>query len=74
MEEINDELNKYLAIVENYPNLKANSQYIRLQNELRVVEDQLGVSRHIYNDVVTSYNTTIEINHNNIVANFFAFK
>ena len=73
-EEMNGELNKLLAIVENYPELKANSKYMNLQNELKTIEDQLGTARHIYNDVVTSYNTTIETIPSNIVASIFAFK
>ena len=73
-EEINNQLSNFLAIVENYPDLKANSQYISLQNELRVIEDQLGRARHVYNDVVTNYNTTIETIPSNIVASLFAFK
>lgn len=73
-EEMNNELNKYLAIVENYPDIKANTQYMSLQNELRNIEDQLGRARHIYNDVVTSYNTTIETIPSNIVASIFDFK
>ena len=72
--EINDELNKFLAIVENYPDLKANSQYMSLQNELRDIEDQLGLARRRYNDVVTTYNTTIETVPSNIVASIFAFR
>lgn len=73
-EEMNNELNKFLAVVENYPDLKANTQYMNLQNELREIEDQLGMARRRYNDVVTSYNTTIETVPSNIVASIFAFK
>ena len=73
-EEMNNELNKYLAVVENYPDLKANSQYLSLQNELKNIEEQLETARHIYNNVVTSYNTTIETVPSNIIASIFAFK
>ena len=73
-EEMNKELNKFLAVVENYPDLKANTQYMNLQNELREIEDQLGMARRRYNDVVTYYNTTIETIPSNIVASIFAFK
>ena len=73
-EEMNNKLNKFLAIVENYPDLKANSQYMSLQNELRTIEEQLGRARHVYNDVVTSYNTAIDTVPSNIVASIFAFK
>lgn len=71
---INDKLNKYLAIVENYPNLKANTQYLDLQNQLRAIEDELAYARKIYNDEVTKYNTVIESVPSNIVASIFAFK
>ena len=71
---MNDELNKYLAVVENYPELKANTQYLNLQNELSEIEDELQVARHIYNDEVTEYNTLIETIPSNIVASMFAFK
>jgi len=73
-ENLNNELNKYLAIVENYPDLKANTQYMSLHNELREIEDQLGYARRKYNDDVTSYNNAIETVPSNIVASIFAFK
>ena len=72
--QMNTELNKYLAIVENYPDLKANSEYMSLQNKLSSIEDDLQRIRHIYNDDVTRYNTTIESVPSNIVAAMFAFK
>ena len=72
--EMNTELNKYLAIVENYPDLKANSEFMSLQNKLTNIEDELQRIRRIYNDDVTRYNTTIESVPSNIVAAMFAFK
>lgn len=72
--QMNTELNRYLAIVENYPDLKANSEYMSLQNKLTNIEDELQRIRHIYNDDVTRYNTTIESVPSNIVAAMFAFK
>ncbi len=74
VEKMNNELNKYLAIVEAYPELKANDQYLSLQQELKEVEDELENARHRYNDVVTTYNTAIESVPSNIVAAIFAFK
>ena len=73
-EKMNTKLNKFLAIVENYPELKANTQYLSLQTELRTIEDQLGIARQKYNNDVTSYNTTIETVPSNIVASIFSFK
>ena len=74
VEQMNSRLDKYLAIVENYPNLKADSQYMSLQSELKEIEDELEVARHIYNDEVTNYNTVIESVPSNLVASMFAFK
>ena len=74
VEQMNGRLDKYLAIVENYPNLKADSQYMILQSELKEIEDELERARHIYNDEVTNYNTVIESVPSNIVASIFAFK
>lgn len=74
VEQMNGRLDKYLAIVENYPNLKADSQYMSLQSELKEIEDELERARHIYNDEVTNYNTVIESVPSNIVASIFAFK
>ena len=74
VEEINNELNNLIAIVESYPELKANTQYINLHNELSNIEDELEISRHRYNNIVTKYNTLIETVPTNIVASLFAFK
>ena len=70
---MNNSLNKYLAIVENYPELKANTQYLNLQSELKDIENSLEIARHKYNDEVTKYNTVIESVPSNIVASIFAF-
>ena len=71
---MNNQLNKYLAIVENYPELKANEQYLDLQKKLGSIEDELVHTRHTYNEDVTKYNTLIEKVPSNIVAAMFAFK
>lgn len=72
--QMNDKLNKYLAVVENYPNLKANSQYMDLQDELSKIEEEIQRARHIYNDEVTEYNTVVESVPSNIIASMFAFR
>ena len=74
VEKMNNELNKYLAIVEAYPDLKANTQYMSLHSELKEIEDELERARHQYNDNVTDYNTLIESVPTNIIASIFAFK
>ena len=73
-ENMNNSLNKLLAIVENYPELKANANYMNLHNELRNIEDELEISRTKYNDVVTKYNTKVETIPSNLVASIFGFK
>ena len=72
--QMNNRLNQLLAVVENYPDLKANSQYMSLQKELSDIEDELQAARTRYNDDVTRYNTEIETVPSNIVASMFAFK
>lgn len=74
VKDMNQQLNRYLAIVENYPELKANEQYLNLQQELRNIEDELERARRIYNDEVTEYNTLTETIPSNIIASIFAFK
>ena len=71
---MNNKLNQYLAIVEAYPDLKANTQYMSLQSELSKIENELQRARHTYNDEVTRYNTLIETVPSNIVASIFAFR
>ena len=73
-ENMNNSLNRLLALVENYPELKANSNYINLQNELHNIEEELEIARTRYNNVVTRYNTKIETIPSNLVASIFAFK
>lgn len=73
-ENMNNSLNKLLAIVENYPELKANANYMNLHGELRNIEDELEIARTKYNDVVTRYNTKVETIPSNLVASVFGFK
>ncbi|MGE5541409.1 MAG: LemA family protein [Bacillota bacterium] len=53
-------LNRLLAVVENYPNLKADQQFLRLQDELAGTENRLALERKRYNDQVREYNTKIK--------------
>ncbi|NLG85112.1 MAG: LemA family protein [Firmicutes bacterium] len=53
-------LNRLLAVVENYPNLKADQQFLRLQDELAGTENRLAVERKRYNDLVRDYNAKIK--------------
>src|SRR5580658_798476 len=54
-------LNQMLFLVENYPNLKANENFIRLQDELAGTENRISVERRKYNDAVQRYNTYIRL-------------
>ena len=56
--------------VENYPNLKANENFLRLQDEMAGTENRIAVERRRYNHVVQDYNTYIQLFPNNLVAGF----
>ncbi len=71
---LNKECDKVLMIAENYPDLKADKQFLNLQKNLIKLESQLQAARRIYNSEVTSYNTKISIFPINILANIFGFK
>lgn len=66
-------LNALMVIVENYPDLKANENFINLQDELSGTENRISVARRDYNEAVTSYNSTIKKFPNNLIANMFGF-
>ena len=61
-------------VVENYPNLKANENFLRLQDELAGTENRIAVERRKYNEVVQKYNTDIELFPKNIAASMFGFQ
>jgi|SRR5665213_1718060 len=67
-------LGRLLAIVENYPQLKSNENFLRLQDELAGTENRISVERRRYNDSVQDYNTYIELFPNNIFAGWAGFK
>ncbi|MEE8474657.1 MAG: LemA family protein [Myxococcota bacterium] len=66
-------LSRLLVVVERYPNLKSDQNFIRLQDELAGTENRLAVARKRYNDSVRSYNTTTRKFPTNLVAGFFDF-
>jgi LemA protein len=66
-------LGRLLVVVENYPNLKANENFLRLQDELAGSENRIAVERRKYNETVQRYNTNIELFPNNIAASLFGF-
>ena len=73
-EELNNKMNTLIALVENYPELKASEQFLNLQKSLVKTENQLQAARRIYNIDVTNYNTKISVIPYNIIAKIFKFK
>lgn len=73
-QDLDNKLNNIMAILENYPELKASEQFLNLQKNLQKVESQLQAARRIYNNEVTKYNTKISIFPINIIAKIFGFK
>jgi LemA protein len=67
-------LARLLAVVENYPNLKANQNFLALQEELTSTENKISFSRQYYNDSVLKYNNKIQMFPSNIVASIGGFK
>jgi LemA protein len=70
---LGDALSKFLLVVENYPDLKANQNFLALQEELSSTENRIAFSRQGYNDQVLSFNNKIEMFPSNIIAGMFNF-
>jgi len=66
-------LSRLLVVVENYPELKANENFLRLQDELAGTENRLAVARTRYNQTVGEFNTAIRAFPSNIIAGIFGF-
>lgn len=66
-------LGKLLAITENYPDLKANQNFLELQAQLEGTENRINVARKNFNDAAKTYNTTIRRFPKNILAGMFGF-
>lgn len=67
-------LGRLLVVVENYPQLRSNENFLRLQDELAGTENRIAVERRRYNEAVQRYNTTIDLFPNNIAASLFGFQ
>ncbi len=67
-------LRTLFAVAENYPDLKANQNFLSLQEELTTTENRIAFSRQHYNDEVMTYNTAIQTVPRNIVAQMFNFE
>ena len=71
--ELSGFLSRLLVVVENYPQLKANENFMRLQDELAGTENRLAVARNRYNEAVGNYNTAIKVFPSNLIAGIFGF-
>jgi LemA protein len=67
-------LRQLFALVENYPDLKANQNVLELQEQLTTTENQIGFSRQHYNSSVREYNTAIQTFPNVLLAGIFGFR
>ncbi|MBL8765750.1 MAG: LemA family protein [Planctomycetes bacterium] len=67
-------LTRFMAVAENYPELKANTNMMSLQEELASTENKIAFARQFYNDSVMRYNTKVESIPTNIIAGMFNFE
>ena len=70
---LGEALSKFMLVVENYPELKANQNFLALQEELSSTENRIAFARQNYNDQVLSFNNKIQMFPSNIIAGMFAF-
>ena len=70
---LGEALSKFMLVVENYPDLKANQNFLSLQEELTSTENKISFARQSYNDQVLFFNNKIQMFPSNIVANMFNF-
>lgn len=71
---ISSSMHTLLAVAENYPDLKASSNFLSLQNSLTEIENELSTFRTSYNNLVTNYNSKIQMFPRNILAKIFGFR
>lgn len=71
--QLDSALARLLMVVENYPQLRSNENFLRLQDELAGTENRIAVERRKYNEIVQTYNTTRELFPTNIAAMLFGF-
>ncbi len=72
--QVRSALGRLFVVVENYPNLKSNENFLRLQDELAGTENRINVERGKYNKTVQQYNTDIQVFPKNIAASLFGFQ
>jgi LemA protein len=72
--ELGSALARLMVVVENYPNLKANQNFLALQEELTSTENKISFSRQYYNDSVLKYNNKTQMFPSNVIAGMTGFK
>jgi len=72
--ELSSALSRLLAVVERYPDLKANQNFLALQEELTSTENKISFARQFYNDSVLNYNNKTQMFPSNIIASMTGFK
>lgn len=73
-QQLDGALGRLLAIVENYPQLRSNENFLRLQDELAGTENRIAVERRRYNETLQDYNTYIGLFPNNVIAGWAGFQ
>ena len=71
---LNNALGSFFVVVENYPDLKANQNFLALHEELTSTENKIGFARQFYNDQTLQFNNRIQMFPSNIIAGMFNFK
>ena len=71
--DLSNALSHLMAVVENYPQLKSNENFLRLQDELAGTENRIAVERRKYNEALQTYNTNLQLFPRNIVASMSGF-
>ncbi len=72
--QLSQTLKSLFAVAENYPNLKANENFLKLQEELSDTENKIAYSRQFYNSNVLDFNTKLQVFPNVLIAGMFNFK
>jgi len=71
--QLDSALGRLMVVVENYPQLRSNENFLRLQDELAGTENRIAIERKRYNDTLQDYNTYIALVPNNIIASLSGF-
>ncbi len=71
---LNGAMSKFFLVVENYPDLKANANFLAVQEELTSTENKIAFARQSYNDQVLFFNNKIQMFPSNVIAGMFNFK